>query len=98
MANLSPQNLLFVKRSPCEASRESSYGEMLGLTSAAFYWKDRLVELEPISPLLCLAEGESGSVDEIWSLASWEFPVGGGHGEQQVDLAAVRAHVAELDA
>jgi hypothetical protein len=49
IAYAAKSNLLLVKRFAARA--DLPYGEMLGLTFSAFYYRDRLVELEPIGPL-----------------------------------------------
>lgn len=59
----------------------------LGLTCCIFYYKDRLVELEPIGPLEELGPGGVASYTETWTLAHFPFPGAG----EVVDLAAVTA-------
>jgi hypothetical protein len=64
-----------------------------GLTCCVFYYRDRLVELEPIGPLETLAPGAEACFTETWSLFPFAFPDEG----QSVDYAAVTAAVDRLD-
>jgi hypothetical protein len=88
LAYLSKEGQLLVKRFVVHSDRP--YGEMAGLTCCIFYYRDRLVELEPIGPLENLAPGEEASFAEHWSLLSFPFPQGEG---ETVDAEAVKSAV-----
>jgi len=72
LAYLTDNNLLFVKRFPTYPDRP--YNEMAGFTVSVWYYKDELVELEPIGPMERLAPGESASFTEDWWLLAYPFP------------------------
>ena len=88
---LSKDGQLLVKRFAVHPERP--YGEMAGLTCCVFYYRDRLVELEPIGPLENLAPGEEASFVEHWSLLPFPFPQGA---NEIVDLEAVKSAVDSL--
>ena len=90
LAYLAKSNMLLVKR--FAVSPDRTYGEMLGLTVSVFYYRDRLVELEPIGPLEELRQGESAAFTETWSLLDYDFPDAG----TDVDLAELKATVKGL--
>ena len=70
---------------------ERVYGEMAGLTCCVFYYRDRLVELEPIGPLENLGPGEEACFVEHWNLLPMPFPAEG----MDLDLQQVSELVAE---
>lgn len=73
LAYAAPNNLLFVKKYPIYANR--IYGEVTAATSSIWYYKDTMVEIEPIGPLEVLKPNESFSFTEDWWLMEYDFPM-----------------------
>eukprot|EP01052_Picozoa_sp_SAG31_P015019 SAG31_NODE_953_length_10799_cov_4.245657_10_plen_110_part_00 len=74
------------------------YGELAGLTCCAFYYRDRLVELEPIGPLETLRPGEMASFSETWSILPSPVEAVGDVGDlSSAGLAAIEKAVEGLD-
>jgi hypothetical protein len=72
LAYAAPNNLLFVKKYPIYPNRV--YGEVTAATSSIWYFKDTMVEIEPIGPLEVLQPNESFSFTEDWWLMEYDFP------------------------
>lgn len=72
LSYIAPNNLLFIKKYPIYPNRP--YGEVSAATSSIWYFKDTMVEIEPIGPQEILKTGESFSFTEDWWLFEYDFP------------------------
>lgn len=72
LAYISKNNLLFIKRFPTYQNR--IYDGVAPITSAIFYWKDLICELEPVGPREDIKPGKSTSFTEEWFLYTHAFP------------------------
>ena len=88
LAYLSKEGQLLVKRFAVHSDRV--YGEMAGLTCCVWSYRDRLVGLVPIGPLVYLAPDVGASFVEHGSLLPFPFPQGEG---ETVDAEAVKSAV-----
>ncbi|MEZ4905348.1 MAG: family 43 glycosylhydrolase [Spirosomataceae bacterium] len=69
---VAPNNLLFIKKYPVYPDRV--YAEVTAATSSIWYYKDTMVEIEPIGPREVLQPNESFSFTEDWWLMEYDFP------------------------
>ena len=82
-AYLAPNDLLFVKTFPVYPNL--TYGEISGATYSVWYYKDQMVELEPIGPWDPIEPGGFSSFTETWYLESFPFPE-----NREVDIEVVK--------
>lgn len=82
MAYITRNDLLFVKRFPVYPERV--YSELAPFTSAIFYYKDIMCELEPIGPRETIKPGGEASFTEDWWLIPYTYP-----SDKKVDLEAL---------
>jgi hypothetical protein len=66
MAYISTDSLLFFKQ--YKVFPDSVYGEMTGCTASVWFYKDEIVEIEPIGPWQWVSPGEEVSFTEHWYL------------------------------
>ncbi len=90
MAYAAPNNLLFIKTFPVYPDKV--YGEMTAATASIWYYKEEIVELEPIGPWEWVEPGESISYTETWYLFPFEFPE-----DRKPDLELVRQYLEGLE-
>ncbi|WP_165933512.1 family 43 glycosylhydrolase [Arundinibacter roseus] len=83
LAYAAPNDLLFIKKYPIYPNRV--YGEVTAATSSIWYYKDTMVEIEPIGPLEVLKPNESFSFTEDWWLTEYDFP-----GDRNLNIAKIK--------
>jgi hypothetical protein len=85
LAYLSRNDLLFIKRFP--TYQERVYDGVAPITTAVYYWKDLMCELEPVGPKETIKPGASVSFTEEWYLLPYEFQ----ENTEQVDMAWLKS-------
>jgi len=71
LAYITNDNLLFIKRYPAFPLR--NYGEIAAST-ACFYYRDLMCEVEPISPMEIIEPSQETSFTEYWYLFDYIYP------------------------
>lgn len=71
LAYITNDNLLFIKIYPAFPLR--NYGEIAAST-ACFYYRDLMCEVEPIGPMETIEPGQEASFTEYWYLFDYPYP------------------------
>ena len=88
LAYITTDDLLFIKIYPASPLR--NYGEIAAST-ACFYYRDLMCEVEPISPMESIEPGHEASFTEHWYLFDYRYP-----NDKQADLKDVQNKIVRL--
>ena len=83
LAYISKDDQLFIKTFPVEP--EGYYGDVAGNNVSVWYYKDKVVEIEPMSPWKTIPPGNCYSFTENWYLYDYPYP-----DDKKADLDKVR--------
>ena len=72
LAYLATNDLLFIKT--YETCADCPYGDEMASTASIWYFKDQMVEIEPMGTYLPVAPGDTVSFTENWFLMEYLFP------------------------